>query len=450
MATHQKEAGAQVKDSKHATVDFQAITKLSAESFKMFCNDISGMFGVNMDCKKQPRFIGVESLEGLKKHFKEPVSIHCVKAEGAIEDIFYLVFDCGGLFTLAGVVNMHPEKTILREIKSGTLESAKNTSNVLAEVGQALVGSWDRVFRKELNGHKSFIQTNVFVGNPWDESDEIKGLSSKNLRVISYEMTVEPYPTFKCGVIFPQVISSGTSKPALELPFSTEEKTESQKSKSKNKTKKADLSKTNKVEQNSAEKITENHESKGGPISETIRKMVQADAVPSAQSELPPTAEKLEHNKTPAPSATCAKDIMQKEVHWGTGEDSVQLLSTKMQQHNISYIMIGQNGSLEGIISISDLKSATSPYLRPEFAKWHRPLDDATLQIKAKWIMSKPVHTIEQETPLTTIMENMCQFSVRCLPVVNQQSKVQGFVTVFDIFRALLKSEANTSPDSKQ
>jgi len=436
MATHQKEAGAQVKDSKHATVDFQVITKLSAESFKTFCNDISQMFGVNMDCKKQPRFIGVKSLECLKKHFKEPVSIHCVKAEGAIEDIFYLVFDCGGLFTLAGVVNMHPEQTILREIKSGTLESAKNTSNVLADVGQALVGAWDRIFRKELNGHKGFIQTNVFVGNPWDESDEIKTMSGKELVLIGYEMTVEPYPTFKCGVIFPKTIFADTSKLSLEQTSPTEEKTE-----------KSDLDKT---EQNSTEKIIENSENNSGPISETIRKMVQADAVPSAQSELPPTAEKLEHNRTPALSGIYAKDIMQKEVHWGTGEDSVQLLSTRMQQHNISYIMIGQNGSLEGIISISDLKSATSPYLRPEFVKWRRPLDDATLQIKAKWIMSKPVHTIEQETPLTTIMENMCQFGVRCLPVVDQQSKVQGFVTVFDVFGALLKYEANTSPNSKQ
>ncbi len=436
MAIHQKEAGAQVKDSKHATVDFQAVTKLSAESFKTFCNDISGMFGVNMDCKKQPRFIGVESLEGLKKHFKEPVSIHCVKAEDTIEDIFYLVFDCGGLFTLAGVVNMHPGQTILREIKSGTLESAKNTSNVLADVGQALVGSWNRVFRKELNGHKNFIQTNVFVGNPWDESDEIKSMSGKELVLIGYEMTVEPYPTFKCGVIFPKTIFADTSKLSLEQTSPIEEKTE-----------KADLDKT---EQKSTGKIIENSENKDRPISETIKKMVQADAVQSAQSELPPTAEKLEHNRTPAMSVICAKDIMQKKVIWGTEEDSVQLLSTRMQQHNISYIMIGQNDSFEGIISISDLKSATSPYLRPEFAKWRRPLDDATLQIKAKWIMSKPVHTIEQETPLTTIMENMCQLGVRCLPVVDGQNKVQGFVTVFDVFNALLKGEANTSPNSKQ
>ena len=446
MATLQKETGAKVKDPKHATVDFKAITKLSAESFKTFCDDISGMFGVNIVCKQQQ--LAAETLKDFKKHFKEPVSIHCVKAEGAIEDSFYLVFDCGGLFTLAGIVNMHPEQTILREIKSGSLESAKNMSDILSEVGQALVGAWDRVFRRKLNGHKSFIQTNVFVGNPWSESDEIKLLSSKNLRVISYEMTVEPYPTFKCGVIFPQVISSGTSKPALELPFSTKEKTESQKSKSK--TKKADLSKTNKVEQNSAEKITEDHESKGGPVSETIRKMVQADAVPPAQSASSSSVENIERNSIRALSAICAKDIMQKEVIWGIEEDSVQQLITKMEQHGVSYIMIGQNDSLEGIISRSDIKGATSPYLRPEFTKWRRPLDDATLQIKAKWIMSKPVHTIEQEMPLTTIMENMRQFGVRCLPVADQQGKIQGFVMVFDVFKALLKNEANTSPDGNQ
>ena len=155
-------------------------------------------------------------------------------------------------------------------IKSGSPESAKNTSDILTEVGQALVGSWDRVFRKELNGHKSFIQTNVFVGNPWSESDEIKLLSRKKLVLIGYEMTIEPYPTFKCGVIFPKTIFADTSELSPEQTSSTEEKTE-----------KADLDKT---KQTSTKKIIKSPESKGVPISEAIRKMVHPDAVPSAQS----------------------------------------------------------------------------------------------------------------------------------------------------------------------
>ncbi len=103
---------------------------------------------------------------------------------------------------------------------------------------------------------------------------------------------------------------------------------------------------------------------------------------------------------------------------------------------------------LDGIVSKSDLTGAISPYLQPVFAKWRRPLDDATLQIKVKWIMTKPVQTITSETSLKVIMENMRQSHRRALPVIDQQGKVQGLVTVFDIFNALLNSNQNPyTPD---
>ena len=89
--------------------------------------------------------------------------------------------------------------------------------------------------------------------------------------------------------------------------------------------------------------------------------------------------------------------------------------------------------------NITDITGAISCYLRPIFAKWRRPLDDATLQIKVKWMMSRPVHTIRPETPLAVIIENMLQFGDRCLPVVNKEGKVEGLVTVFDILKVLNK-----------
>jgi CBS-domain-containing membrane protein len=85
-----------------------------------------------------------------------------------------------------------------------------------------------------------------------------------------------------------------------------------------------------------------------------------------------------------------------------------------------------------------------SPYLLPIFAKWRRPLDDATLKIRIKWIMSRPVRTIKPKTSLATIMEHMSQFRGRCLPVMDEEGNVQGLVTAFDIFQALLKSNPNT------
>ncbi|MGB2809424.1 MAG: CBS domain-containing protein, partial [Sedimentisphaerales bacterium] len=174
------------------------------------------------------------------------------------------------------------------------------------------------------------------------------------------------------------------------------------------------------------------------PISEAIKQLTQSAAVSSDESIPSAMAEKLAPGSK-ALLAVCAKDIMQKEVVWGNPDDSVQQALSKLQQHNAGYVMIGKEQVPEGIVSKSDLTGALSPYLRNIFAKWRRPMDDATLQIRVKWIMSKPTSTISAETSLAKIMENMCQADKKCLPVVDEQGKVLGLVTVFDIFRALLK-----------
>ncbi len=193
----------------------------------------------------------------------------------------------------------------------------------------------------------------------------------------------------------------------------------------------------------------ETDEGKEQPISEAIQRMTQSPADLPGGSDRPTAPENTEVTDTNVPLAMYAKDIMQKKIVWGSPDDSVQQALTKMQQADVGYMMIGADGVLEGIVSKSDLTGAISPYLRPMFAKWRRPLDDATLQINIKWIMSRPVRTIKPETSLTVIMENMCQFGWRALPVVDQQSKVQGLVTVFDIFKVLLKSDPNISTVGK-
>ena len=141
----------------------------------------------------------------------------------------------------------------------------------------------------------------------------------------------------------------------------------------------------------------------------------------------------------------CANEIMQNQVTWASPDDSLQQVIAKMQQTNAGYIMVGQNGTLEGIVSKSDITKAMSPYLLPIFAKWRRPLDDATLKIRIKWIMSRPVRTIKPEKSLTTIMEHMSQFRERCLPVMDEEDNVRGLVTAFDVFQKLLKSNSNTT-----
>ena len=55
------------------------VVGLSAETFDAFCNDLSGMFGVDMECTQQE--VSTETVKGLKKRFKKLVAVNSVKAD---------------------------------------------------------------------------------------------------------------------------------------------------------------------------------------------------------------------------------------------------------------------------------------------------------------------------------------------------------------------------------
>ena len=500
------------------------VIELSKESFDTFCEEIAGIFGVDTECNQQAA--AAETVQGLRKRFKKLVAVCSVKAEGTLDGTFQLVFDQDGLFTLAGLMLTHPEQMILENIKLGSLEKARQMSDVLTEAGHTLVGAWDRVFRKGLTGHNRFVQTNVFIGDPWEKPEDKMGLADDEEFVfVPCEIKISSYPPFNCAVIFPKTIFDGTSESNTDQPAPAEEKTQGQKAAidksdseqadpaqksdaqkikpqkppiekdaaekaaaeentkeaplaerkldadeelkaAKKKTTAKKVNRSNKSAKKKKPKVVaeqknkdvhadasddviekkaadKSKESAAGGVSETIRKMTRSSAVLPGEPASPTTAENPPVDSINAALAICAKDIMQKDLLWARPDDSVQQTLTKMQQHDAGYVTIGQNGVLEGIVSKSDLTGAISPYLRPEFAKWCRPLDNATLQIKIKWIMSKTVHTIAPETSLAAIIENMRRLGVRCLPVVDPQGKTLGLVTVFDIFKALLKHNSN-------
>jgi len=549
------------------------IIELSEESFDTFCNDMSGMFGIEMICNQQD--ICTETVKNVKKRFKKLVAICSVKSEGALNGSFKIIFDQEGLFTLGGVIVMLPEKKILENAKKGTDEDAENSKDAISEAGNLLVGAWDRVFRDKFEDHGHFAQTNTFIGfiaKPGLRSKETIGLEpDEEIIFVPHQMTIGSYPTFECGVIFPKTIFGETADTAAEQPENKAEQDTQQQppveqqaeSKDTETAKDTDTAPPNNEDkQNAQEPAEEKSHVPQEPAQEktdaaaeeqkTEKPQPQEPSADESQNENPqtadtsenqqaepkeqenqettdePTAEKTDQqtpetnetesaeqeetqaqtdtteqtaesnenaptrdeqqeqtnqdNKTenkdkpisetiknmtespadlpgdPAPVTAQsnsagsdislnlkAADFMQKEVAWATPEDSVQQTLEKMQQHNTGYIMVGKDGVLEGIVSKSNIAGAISPYLRPIFAKWRRPLDDTTLQIKTKWIMTKPVKTIKLETTLLTITENMSQSGYRALPVTDQNGKVQGLVTVFDIFKTFLKDNQNIS-----
>jgi CBS domain-containing protein len=177
-----------------------------------------------------------------------------------------------------------------------------------------------------------------------------------------------------------------------------------------------------------------NSEPETGPVSDAIKRMTASE---SEQSAPPPHP--CPEQGPALPLSTPAAEIMRTDLAWADAEDTVEAVLAKMQEHNVSHVIVGQKLAPQGIVSRSDIAGAVSPYLRPTFAKWRRPLDDATLRIKVKWIMSTPLTTIASDTPLSAIMEQMQQLHKRALPVVGAQGAIVGMITAYDIFAALLK-----------
>ncbi len=194
-------ATSQIKAQSH-------IIELSARAFEAFCEDISGMLGVSVQCNQLPS--NEETIDELKKRFERLVAVNAVKAEGALDGTFQLIFDQNGLFTLAGTVVMQPKQRILLNCKSGKTKDAKAMSDAVGETGNMLIGSWDRIFREGFEGHKHFTQSSTFIGKPWDNPEKSIGVTNDGeFLFIPFEMTVGAYQTFNCGVIFPKTIFEG-------------------------------------------------------------------------------------------------------------------------------------------------------------------------------------------------------------------------------------------------
>ena len=467
------------------------IIELSAKGFGSFCDDISQMFGVDMSCNQLEHC--AETVKNLKKRFEKLAAVISVKSEGVLEGTYQFIFDKRGLFTLSGVIIMLPEKGILDSAKYGSAEDAERMSDTIGEAGNLLTGSWDRVFREEFEGHGHFSQSNTFIGNPWDKPDEKIGLGNdEELLFVLHEMKIGSYPPFNCGVIFPRKIFAGASKSDTETTTAPAEKKEQEKTEEntseqpaateQSEPEESDEGRKSGVESKSQESTAKKASAEKKPETEKAISDVESivkeqpepavkDKSDAGQIDVPSNDVEQEEavsvndiweekqkesisesikritdsptnfpgGSVPVAGTICAKDIMQKKVIWASGDDSVQQALTKMEQLDSDYLIIGAAGVIEGIVSRSDLTGATSPYLRPMFANWRRPLDDATLQIKIKWTMSRPVSTVDPETQLPVIMENMCRLGHHCLPVVDRHSKVQGTITIFDIFSVLLR-----------
>lgn len=391
----------------------EQLTGTTAAAFSGFCEDIGGMFDVTANCVSL--YSGKGKAEDLKKDFKKLVSVNHVQGKGTLHGTYDLMFDQAGTFIVAGIFVMLPEKRILEFIRSGLAGDSDFIRDAIKEAGNLLVGSWDRVFRENLKGHEHFLQKGTAVGDLWGKPEEQFGFSPDADCFYSVcQIKVEPYPDFKCAAIFPlSVLSPQQETPAAAQTAAT-----------------AETPAPAEVTAEIAEQETPSPEPKAdmppaGPVRQAISELTQTlNDVKSFQGG---------HSL----DALTAGQIMKSAVIWVDPEDTVEQVMKQMQQHNSGYVLVGRDHQVEGLVSRSDIAAAVSPYLRAVFAHLKRPLDTASLQIRIKWFMSRPVHSIGPGNTLDSVIHYMLKYGVRGLPVIDNQSDVLGFITVFDILQAL-------------
>jgi CBS domain-containing protein len=438
---------------------------LTVEAMKAFAADISTMFDTEVESQQSDMEVG--TVANLKNRFKKLSAVVMVRSEGAMDGEYQVIFDKEGLFTLAGTFVMQPEQIINVNRKSGGEKEAADIGDALGEVGNLLVGAFDRVFRESYPGHGHHVQSGTFVGNPWaGPESKIRVGTNAELDINSYEMRVGSYGPFYVAVTYPVSLyeKQAQAAPAPEAPaVSVAAPPAAQPNAAASKPAPAfqpatpvsagtPAAPSNPAASSDINLPTVPTQPEGtpapaampasaspppsGPVSHAIQKMATAMALDSRAGAIE------------AGLASCslsAREVMRTEVLWATDEETVEDLINKMQRHDRGYILIGKNGKLDGIISRSDVRGALSPYLQTMFAKWRTPMDIATLQIKARWVMNRPVRTIRPDASVGAVMHAMMEHGGRCMPVVDEKGQVHGVVTVFDIFHALLTLGGQTT-----
>ena len=139
-----------------------------------------------------------------------------------------------------------------------------------------------------------------------------------------------------------------------------------------------------------------------------------------------------------------AKDVMTIKVRSVTPDTSLKETATTMATHNISGIpVIDPKGAVVGIISENDFLSHMGE-------KKTRSTMDVIAQCLtsqgcvvvsmrtgcAKDIMTYPVHTVSEDTPILEIGSIFSEKGINRVPVIDKDGRLVGIVARADIFRA--------------
>ncbi len=115
------------------------------------------------------------------------------------------------------------------------------------------------------------------------------------------------------------------------------------------------------------------------------------------------------------------KDVMHKDVTWVDPGTPIRTIASKMRDHDIGAIPVGENDRLVGMVTDRDICCRGLADGR----------DAGTLT--ARDVMSKPIVYCRSEDEISEAVRLMERKKVRRLPVIDENKRMVGMLSIGDI-----------------
>src|SRR3972149_292225 len=125
------------------------------------------------------------------------------------------------------------------------------------------------------------------------------------------------------------------------------------------------------------------------------------------------------------------RDIMTTQVHTLQLGDSLRTAASLFEREHFHHVVVLERGRVFGVISDRDILKAISPFAGNPILE--RPQDLATLKKRIHQIMTRKPVTVGPAPTVAPAAELMLSQRVSCLPVVEEDGRLLGIVTVRDL-----------------
>lgn len=127
------------------------------------------------------------------------------------------------------------------------------------------------------------------------------------------------------------------------------------------------------------------------------------------------------------------KDIMHRKIIWVEADTPIEQVANKMRELDIGAIPVGEKDRLVGMITDRDIAVRS-------FNGSANPRE-----LKARDVMSKDIAFCKEDENLDDALQLMTRKKVRRLPVLNEEKRMIGMLSLGDIAHAASHTKAGST-----